>query len=599
MMSAIQTKSRVRGQWPAHRSLLTAYAVLALTVTPLRAAIAQDSVIVIDPDAPAAPSAQRAGLGSEVLQRTIAFFNGTGTTRLEGTVTLPAGSRLAGAVAVWRGPLRVGGVIDGPVLVVNGDLELLSGGSITGDVLIVGGRILGDTAAALHGGIEAYPDAAPVIRQADGTLVPRERRRTLLDFGGAQRSFQTGKINTTLFLSSGGTYDRVEGLPITLGPRFTYRANPHQKTTLELLGIVRTAGDPTKLGEQIGYDAHFDFGNGPPNHHGWGFGARASQLVQAIEPQPLSRSEVGWSTLLLHRDYRDYFLDEAVGLYGFYWAGSSFRVDAGWRSARQRSLPANDPWTLLRTADPWRPNPLIDDGRFQTTHIGFDYDTRNEILLPNAGIWVHFEWEHSASADVAPVDLPATVRGSIPTDGSYGYQQVAFDARSYNRITPAMRLNLRFTGGGWMGGDPLPLQERLSLGGPGTLPGYSFRAATCNEGAPADPAMPALCDRSLAFQAEIRSRLDLGLLYRYRDQGQVEQAFGLDQVDLVVHADMGKAWLAGDGPGRVPSDRIPSLDEWLYDVGVGLDAGGIGAYLSKALTDGQPIRFFVRLQRRF
>jgi hypothetical protein len=79
----------------------------------------------------------------------------------------------------------------------------------------------------------------------------------------------------------------------------------------------------------------------------------------------------------------------------------------------------------------------------------------------------------------------------------------------------------------------------------------------------------------------------------------VEQAIGLDQVDVVVHADAGKAWLSGEGPGRVPNGKIPNLDEWLYDVGVGLDAGGIGVYLSKALTDGQPVRFFVRLQRRF
>jgi hypothetical protein len=70
-------------------------------------------------------------------------------------------------------------------------------------------------------------------------------------------------------------------------------------------------------------------------------------------------------------------------------------------------------------------------------------------------------------------------------------------------------------------------------------------------------------------------------------------------VDLVVHTDMGKAWLVGNGPGRVPSDKIPNLDEWMYDIGVGLDAGAIGIYLSKALNDGEPMRFFVRLQRRF
>lgn len=598
-MSATQTTSRVRGLWPAHRSLLTAHAILALTVAPLRAAVAQDSVIVIDPDAPAAPVAQRPGLPQEVLQRALAFFNDSATTRLEGGVTLPAGARLAGAVGVWSGPLRVGGTIEGPVLVVNGDLEIISGGTIQGEILVVGGRVLGDTAGALLGRVEAYPDAAALIRLADGSLAVRDRRRPLLDFGGAQRSFQVGKVLTTLFLSTGGTYDRVEGLPITLGPRFVYRPAPDRTLSLDLLGVIRTAGDPTELGEEVGYDAHFDLSDGSNRHHGWGIGARGSQLIRAIEDQPLSRSEIGWSTLLLHRDYRDYFLNEGVALYGFYWAGSSLRIDGGWRTERQRSVPANDPWTVFRSDEDWRPNPLIDDGRFKTTHLGLTYDTRNEGELANSGMLVRLHWERSASEDVAPVDLPITVRGSIPTDGSYAFSRIWLDARAYNRLTPSMRLNLRLAGGGWFGGDPLPLQQRLSLGGPGVMPGYSFRWSTCNEGAPVDPARPALCDRSLALQAEIRSRLDLGLLYRYRDRSEVEQAFGLDQVDVVVHADMGKAWLSGEGPGRVPTDKIPALREWLYDVGVGLDAGGIGAYLSKALTDGQPVRFFVRLQRRF
>lgn len=599
MTHANFTNERDRGRRPAHRSLLTAYAVLALALAPLQVATAQDSVIVIDPDAPAAPAAQRAGLQPAVLQRVLTLFNAPTTTRLDGAVTLPAGSRITGAVAVWRGPFQLAGAIDGDVLVVNGDLILLPGSSIKGDVLVVGGSVARDSAATVTGSVEEYPDAAPVLRSGDGALIVRERRRPILDFGGAQRSFQNGKITTTLFLSSGGTYNRVEGLPITLGPRFTYGFAPERRATLELLGVIRTVGDPTELGEEVGYDAHFDYSDGTPRHHGWGLGVRASQLVQAIEQQPLSRSEVGWSTLVMHRDYRDYYLNEGVALYGFLWAGSSFRLDGGWRTESQRSVPANDPWTLFRATEAWRPNPLIDDGRYRTVHLGGTYDTRNEGQLASSGMLVRLNWEYSTSEDVAPVDLPNTVRDDIPTDGSYGFHKLWFDARSYNRITPSMRVNLRAVGGGWIGGDPLPIQRRLSLGGPDILPGYAFRWATCDEGAPQDPSMAAWCDRSLALQAELRTRLDLGLLYRYKDREQVEQAFGLDQVDFVVHADMGKSWLTGEGPGRVPNDKIPTLDEWLYDVGIGVDAGGVGAYLSKALTSGQPIRFFLRLQRRF
>ena len=46
-------------------------------------------------------------------------------------------------------------------------------------------------------------------------------------------------------------------------------------------------------------------------------------------------------------------------------------------------------------------------------------------------------------------------------------------------------------------------------------------------------------------------------------------------------------------------NRIPSLHEWKMDVGVGLDAGVIGAYLAKGLDDGEGVKLVVRLQRRF
>jgi hypothetical protein len=49
----------------------------------------------------------------------------------------------------------------------------------------------------------------------------------------------------------------------------------------------------------------------------------------------------------------------------------------------------------------------------------------------------------------------------------------------------------------------------------------------------------------------------------------------------------------------VPVNRIPSFGEWDVDLGVGLDAGAIGAYLAKGISAGGAVEFVVRLQRRF
>jgi hypothetical protein len=83
------------------------------------------------------------------------------------------------------------------------------------------------------------------------------------------------------------------------------------------------------------------------------------------------------------------------------------------------------------------------------------------------------------------------------------------------------------------------------------------------------------------------------------EREQEGRFIGIEEADLVLFSDAGKAWLAGSGPGQVPVNRFPALNEWAWDVGVGLDAGEIGAYLAKSVSGGEPIKFIVRLQRRF
>jgi hypothetical protein len=105
----------------------------------------------------------------------------------------------------------------------------------------------------------------------------------------------------------------------------------------------------------------------------------------------------------------------------------------------------------------------------------------------------------------------------------------------------------------------------------------------------------------IATQVEVRTRLGLNLGYRLPDRGGERRGrfIGIEEADLVIFSDAGKSWLAGDGPGQVPVNRFPALKEWALDLGVGLDAGAIGAYLAKSISDEEPVRVVVRLQRRF
>ena len=84
-----------------------------------------------------------------------------------------------------------------------------------------------------------------------------------------------------------------------------------------------------------------------------------------------------------------------------------------------------------------------------------------------------------------------------------------------------------------------------------------------------------------------------------REGSRQGRFIGIEEADLVLFSDAGKAWLAGSGPGQVPVNRIPVLSEWSLDMGLGLDAGEIAAYLAKSVSSGEPVKFVVRLQRRF
>jgi hypothetical protein len=560
---------------------------------------AQDSVIVIDPNAPPSDSIVRGGPPPDVVAELIAFYNDSSTTRMQGDVTLPAGSRFEGKLALYRGSLRVAGRVAGPIAVANGTLYLLPGSAVDGEILVVGGRLLRSEQVDHQGAERVYWDAAPVVRNADGLLALRERRRGLGELATARTTFQAGKIRTTLSLSTGGTYNRIEGLPVLFGPLFEIRPSSRSYARVDLRGVLRTVGQKTDLRSDFGYVVRADLRFNRPLE--FGIGTRLYSEVESIEDQPLSAAESGWSAFLLQRDYRDYYEREGVTGLAYVQPARALRLELSLSRDAERSVRAADPWSLLRNSDRWRRNPLIDDGHFFTTAFQVDFDTRNERDRPSTGWLVSGRYEHLTSDDIAPVALPTVIRPNPPTGGGYHTDRLSLDIRRYSRLTPGLRVNARILADGWLAGGRLPVQRRVSLGGPDLLPGFPFRAYTCAPRGFTDPASPALCDRLIATQVEVRTRLGLNLGYQMQDrEGNRRGRFiGIQEADLVFFSDAGKAWLAGRGPGQVPPDRIPVLGEWALDLGFGLDAGGIGAYLAKSISTGESVKFLVRLQRRF
>ena len=569
----------------------------------LLALVVQDTTIVIHPDSAAL---EARALPRIVAEEVIRFYNDPATTRLVGRTRLPHGNEWRGNVAARSGPVFLAGRVHGTLVVINGDLRFEAGGEVTGDVIVVGG-IVDSTHGRIGGALRQYREPLLYRLQNEGDRLeyaPNLRRR--LPVLGAKVSWGTEASRSSLTITTGGTFNRVEGLPIVFGPLFDWKLQQNVRLRIDALGVFRSAGDLSDSRSDLGYLLRGEFRSGDVRPVG--IALRAFDVVSPVEDWGLHSNEVGWSSFLFARDYRDYYLNKGWGARVFAQPERPITLSLEGRREWHTGVVVQDPWTMFRNSDLWRPNPPIDEGHFTTLTASAAIDTRNDVDDPSAGWLARFTFENSRSSDVVPhPGVPLTVRDSIPTDGSYQYNRMFVDVRHYARISPSGRIHLRLVGGGWMGGDPLPLQRRLSLGGPEPMPGEPFRAVACNANI-TDPAFTdsklAACDRVIAFQAEYRGHVKLNWSYNPtsgRDEPPRDEGtpFWLEGLDLVVFANTGQAWLVGDGPGQVAAGRVPPLSGWLVDMGLGVDWSGFGVYLAKAVTTGERLRLTARLEHRF
>lgn len=551
------------------------------------------------------------------------LYNGPAALRANGQLEIGAERTVEGNVAVLNGPLTIAGHVTGRVVAVNADVALRRGARIDGDLIVVGGAVTGREDADVGGEIRVHRQV--LYYRLDGdVLVPEGRDDN--EYADASddswyRRWERRRHRSVskLSLTSGGTYNRVEGLPVLLGPVLR-RDVPWGRLDARAYGIFRTADNFRWSSENLGHDVSIEtrIGNG----YGLALGGSLYDVVAAVEPWWMRDVEVGLASFLVHRDYRDYynrhggsarvslFLGESADL-------SVSLADENWASRAER-----DPFTLTRNSQPWRDNPAADEGSFRLASATLRLDTRTDEEDPWSGWYIVADYERGAGTveRAAVTAMPsAALEAAHPlTEGRARYSRGFLDLRRYNRLSPGAQLNVRLVAGAWLDGDRLPLQRRFSVGGPGSLPGFDFRRAygsedpgTCSIGV-ASPGIPALCERMALAQLEYRGELAFDLFGRDQDGDRNAERRARARRrwhrnihadgEWVVFADAGRGWLVGERGGDIqyPRDAFPRLGTFRTDLGIGLNLRSIGIYLAKSVSKAdEPVNVFLRVGQRF
>lgn len=530
-------------------------------------------------------------LPPEVAAEIVDFYNDGATIRMIGSTHIAAGSEIAGGIAVLGGPVTVAGRVAGRLVVINGDVILEPGAAIAGDLTVVGGVVRGLEGVPVSGSVVIY--RAPLRFRTQGeriSLAPPEADGEL----AAGRDFGFGR--TDLLLAARRGYNRVEGLPIVVGPRFESRSpNPIR---VELLAILRTARELEP--RRWGYIVHFD--KAFASRALW-LGATLRSEIEPIESMGLSDRENSLSTFLLHRDYRDHYEREGWSLRArLRPPGTPWEARIEYRDEEHGPVRERDPWTLFRGDESWRTQPIVAVGRLRSIAFDLTFDTRNESQDPTTGWLVRTSVERGLNGSL---EVPGTLGADpdsaaglppIPIDPTFATGSI--DLRRYARLGPGSRLVLRAFASSSLNDRPLPAQRQRVLGGSGSLPGYGAFTFDCGargsvERYGAGAFYPYYgCDRVALFQFEYHNDLSFGRGWGRKLGHDVDLG---DRFGWVVFFDAGRAWTEKEAA----LGRGTGSDDFAADLGLGLRLGRLGLYWAMPLSGSErSLRFSLRLGPR-
>ena len=361
------------------------------------------------------------------------LFNSVAGLRNTGATTIAAGDSVSGNAAVLWGPLTVAGTVHGSVIVINGSVTIAPSGHVDKDVIVTGGSVTGADSAHVGGVVQEHHDPLR-FRQAGELIIAESPEGAEIADASWFRHWLRRHVRThNGFEIEGGSYNRVEGLPIIAGP--SLRQNTGIGVLqLSALGIYRSADDFAWKGDNLGWNARGELTvGGRRNVH---FGIEGYDVVRPTESWELRDVEVSLASFFLRQDYRDYYNTKG----GHAWVGvrdgRTLSLELGVRNERWEPRDARNPFTLFKKGVAWRTNPTLDDGRLWIGEAAFRLDTRNNVRDPWTGWLIDATFEVGGTNRLTLGPTTFLARDSLP--GSVDrvrYTRLFASFARYNRLS--------------------------------------------------------------------------------------------------------------------------------------------------------------------
>ena len=462
--------------------------------------------------------------------------------------------------------LSAGDTLAGPVVVIDGSLDIQHGALLSGDAWIINGKLILNGSARLDG-------RAKLVNSADFLS-----RRAVISKGIRYYKCEC-RLNDEKYEQEGELLFIKHEDPRAIKTKLTIEPGQLTRVDYDFLHIGLKRQNPRHKKPHLRGHAllHFSLTTEKRGYLGFDVdvaipfrGERSDILVQAYKKTvsndfwQLSAGENAAILFLAGYDFADYYEQRGGGLGLKFRCNNYISLQTMVSYHQDVSMITRDVWTVRDGDSKKRPNPAIDRGNNLTAAVTMTYDSREDVYRPGDARLVHLRVE----------------KGFADGPGDFSYLAFTAEAAWFNRLPFGLHWDMR--GRLFSSFDRIPRQASQSLNGYGGLRGLDDIPFPIPRG-----------DRLALFSGELRAGLPqlpvIKYLYTTWD------AVMFTDIGLLAEADNKKAPLGFlDAP----------FDNWKKTVGLGISGQSIfpylGIYIAQDLDrDHRDPRVIIRLNRSF